>query len=311
MCSLEGLTLDNIPQLAHCATKPGSAIAAGSRFPGDICTNSTDCFGESDCSGGVCQANNPSSCSVTQECNPGTFCQFGSCTPVFGAGEQCQVDMLGACGFGGSCELDPTTGLSVCVRYFSVPNGKEVSDNQFNLCESGNVLVDEGTFTSAKYWCMPGDKSIYLPTTPKNEGDKCYYVAHEDPKNPLSATRKFDSARCGYASNGAAFCDQRKGDPQYQSYLNELKDLYSQNHLCNPLSHPEFCADLQEATGAHFNQIAKRAVLVVEEGGNARYTDNDQCTKETLTFDYWGTLDDGAYIFGVASILGATLLTVF
>ena len=82
---------------------------------------------------------------------------------------------------------------------------------------------------------MPGDVSITNPTVPRDltKGDKCFFKRHTDPTDLTAVETLKDEPRCGYNGDSYAYCNVRKGDSQFTSYLKILKNTYNSGIKCH------------------------------------------------------------------------------
>ncbi len=60
-----------------------------------------------------------------------------------------------------------------------------------------------------------------------NAGDECFYKAYLNLNSVNSESVLFGNAKCGFNKGVMAYCDQQIGDPLYQSYISDLKYMYS------------------------------------------------------------------------------------
>lgn len=128
-------------------------------FPGEPCSNSTDCWSNVLCVQGTCVGLDVgSACDEDQECDVGMFC-----SQVIGTGGKCayQLQVNGTCYSDFQCDNNlgcngiGIQNLGTCTPYFSIPNDSPVQ----NCVDNGGEGIS--------YLCMSGSCS---PTTPGVDG---------------------------------------------------------------------------------------------------------------------------------------------
>jgi len=109
--------------------------------------------------------------------------------------------------------------------------------------------------------------------------------------NLSQATPSNSTALCGFASNGLAYCDSRLGDPQYTTLINNIAVGLTRANIsmCNPMSNVLQCAAFLKNVPSTFLNNFNKAPMIVVPGGNALYSQNDECTRADLTSKYWST----------------------
>ena len=111
---------------------------------------------------------------------------------------------------------------SVCVGWLTVENGKQISIDNSQVCVSNHTFTQTISGKSTTF-CMKGDISTDNdPTSSFSTGTKCNFTHFVDPSSPQSRTPNFDIASCGFNQANYAYCNQRKGDPDYLDYLTTL-----------------------------------------------------------------------------------------
>ena len=268
--------------------------------PGDICTTSSECYGEGFCESGICNAastikNAP--CKDTLECQANQYCNENKCTPVIDDFERCDINNPG-CKYGSVCTTYQTglnfygkpvmSVLEFCIPLFSqkveYPRGDyttQIGEPNGLLCESGHFITD-----SNKYYCMNAPYKLTSITEGFEEGTECFFWAYLDKSDPHFKSKQKELAKCGFNNNNLAYCDIHAGDSPYKEYISAYKNVLSKNLSCNPKSTK--CASLYSHANAAFPALERHALYKIQPNGNANVADNDECVRDEITVDYWG-----------------------
>lgn len=288
------------------------------RFPGDVCTFSDQCYKNGHCLDGVCQAQNGNvgaTCRSTGECDVQMFCENSMCEPEKAVGSQCRNS--DECGWGVSCFTDPKNFEKRCVTLLSLPDGTEVgmSDRNAYYCQSSNVFKRE---SDSMRICSPGDVSITTYSSGLPLGEKCFYKHFNDTSNWNNYVVMSSEAQCGFNQDDKAYCPQRKGDSVYSDYIRQLTDAYAANLNCNYLSDEHYhgaldfdCAEFIAKFGkdSSFNLLHVQANFLIEENGSHIVANNPSCVKDAITAPFWFPFKDPAFAAPM-SIVGALVATL-
>lgn len=227
------------------------------------------------------------SCSVTASCQAGQYCgTTGTCIRVIERNQACSPNASPyQCGFQSTCFVNVTTSNATCQPLFSIQNGVQLTPyTPASVCMSNYTVVYIGNS-----YCMPAPVSTTSLTTGVAPGTLCTYNQWLNPMNFSATANSSTSAVCGYASNGMAYCDQRMGDGFYSTVIQNIIVSFSRMDLkfCNPMSNVLQCDAFLQQVPATFVSNYKKAMMLVMPGGNALYSQNDQCTMADLTSTYW------------------------
>jgi hypothetical protein len=101
-------------------------------FPGDNCENVSQCISGLRCENGICVgAAENATCGLSNDCNVGLYCTYGSCVPVKQFGEACDRLNQELCAFGTDCFR------GTCTKYGTVDNELSLQgSNSHYLCNS-------------------------------------------------------------------------------------------------------------------------------------------------------------------------------
>jgi len=128
----------------ECVPGPSAPGAATGLLPGDICSSNYQCLSNL-CTNGMCVGvGNTGLCpNGDSDCNPGLYCipatgtSDAICGPLLATGSTTtHCTSSSQCAMNAGCNFDPTTGLGVCVEYYSVGTGQSVSD-----CGMGSFIA--------------------------------------------------------------------------------------------------------------------------------------------------------------------------
>jgi hypothetical protein len=112
------------------------------------------------------------------------------------------------CGFLSLCTLNMTSFDYKCVPMYTISNGVQIPDFSFRfLCES-NTTVQK----SDNWYCINGFITDSTLSLGYPNGTMCNYTRFDNPLNLSQGTPFQEPAKCGFSSNGLAYCDQGKGD---------------------------------------------------------------------------------------------------
>lgn len=111
---------------------------------------------------------------------------------------------------------------------------------------------------------------------------------------------------CGYASNGMAYCDQRMGDSFYSTVVQNIRVALDRidHRFCNPMSNALQCDIFLAQVPGTFVSNYNKAMMIVVPGGNALYSQNDQCTMSDLTSIYWSSISASKFIGSILVMIG-------
>ena len=158
----------------------------GKKFPGEVCTEPTECL-SGKCPNGLCQGQPlQSACSDFANCAPGLICWSGVCTA--------QVALDGACTASWQCVNNGLCAQGRCVRFFSLALSMPILDTP-QACESG--YSENGVCRN--------------PPSNTNQPDELCYRKSDC---PLS-NGEDGECWCGFNTEGMAFCTSQPGDSEF------------------------------------------------------------------------------------------------
>ena len=81
---------------------------------------------------------------------------------------------------------------------------------------------------------MPGQLCMNSTTEGFDLGEVCYYNVYQNIMNVTEVTDiTEEDVQCGFNSGHQAYCDVKKGDPPYMTYLTLAAAFYQQDFNCS------------------------------------------------------------------------------
>ena len=190
-------------------------------YPGDKCEKYNCTYGT--CQKGVCVGKGKGeTCSQTEQCGVGLYCNQKVCTPLLKEGDKrctSDYDCLNNLG----CDKLPTATSGTCKRYFSIKDHAEVQNcNQFknSLCQS-QVCNSKNN----KYYCGSLVSSNSVPAQCEKVSD-CLSTTDE-----FFGVGYYSECKCGYNANATKYCDLFPGDEDYKEWTDTLKLWYNSSEI--------------------------------------------------------------------------------
>ena len=276
----------------------GQAPEPSPKYPGESCSNDTQCI-SGNCANGVCKGKpKAGTCSHNKDCDPGLYCSFNdNCTELIPAGSSgCISDF--ECALGAFCNTTSgQIGNHPCVPYFSGKIGDPVPPPQSSISiGSGfSYACESATYNSTSGTCVSAPKSSSFPIECTNSEKDC----------------KVDSSfqgtcSCGMNPYAKKYCSPMTGDPPGALLIDELKKIdHTNNTFCN--TERRYSVEcLMKAAGEQKLNPDFVYLRIYNFTNFARYHENDNCTKKAFNKDFW----DRVYIpgnWGKETLKNATL----
>ncbi|OMJ69173.1 hypothetical protein SteCoe_33171 [Stentor coeruleus] len=204
-----------------CYTPPAAV-----RYPGDYCTESTQCSSGT-CTNKVCTGLSiGAKCTSLYSCNPGLYCDTANTVCV------ASVPQSGVCSSTVYCQANLTCNLGICVPFYSVALNGPVNPISggygfSTVCASGFAALDSKTGATI---CMTApvspSKSVNAVCTP---GNSC-----------LDSTGTYKKA-CTCGTNGMAYCPTFEGDYASTKAIYYHKKIISYQSNCNTIMVESYC----------------------------------------------------------------------
>lgn len=197
-----------------------------------------------------------------------------------------------------------------CVQWFSIQGGNEIVvplqltgkgegvpklgseryDQLEKVCFYNNLIQDRSS-GEPKLYCMQGPQCQQSISEKQDLGFHCVYSLYHNPLNTAENTENVTQlAQCGFNDNPYAYCDMKKGDTPYLSYVALARSFYAMDFDCHVESDQGRCKaaiDKQDDQFKNFFREEKRIQYRSQPGGNANVADNDKCVKSMITKEFW------------------------
>ena len=183
------------------------------KYPGEICTQSSDCLSGHCSSSGRCVGlPQGQPCSLHGDCDVGLVC-------IGGVSKFCIQQMTegGRCTQDADCVNSCLCYNAKCSRYLSLLSGSVIGDSTAFLCASGFAL--QGV-------CLEAPRNVKAADDPCYNDRECKTVFPD-------ATTGLISCRCGLNTKGLAFCQAVPGDDEFQPFAASMRAILNVNNKCH------------------------------------------------------------------------------
>jgi len=272
-------------------------------LPGWKCSNNSDCLGDN-CTDGWCTGlPEGTECSVDMDCDLYLYCNY-TAEPSVCANAKLEGDICDADGDDEApCQFGTVCTQGICIRMMSLPIGTPVTGfDGYLACQY--LTSFEGSCSYA-YQLVGGQRSFNAT------GEQCQYSVPNTSVAPV--TKAFSS--CGYGNQGSAYCPDGLGDQE--AILNYTATQYFKKKPICHISEPALtaCDYAVEYAGILDNNQFALAQLVLQDIQDVfeypavdlplsvAIQDNDACTKQLLTYQYWSLIDSAEAVLPMAGAL--------
>ncbi|OMJ75904.1 hypothetical protein SteCoe_24844 [Stentor coeruleus] len=255
-------------------------------YPGESCTNNTDCISNI-CVSGVCKGTaQGGSCTSSSQCNVGLYCisqnYMFTCQPLIGVNEYgctSDYDCINTAG----CLFNVTGEPGICTYYYSLAIGTPI------ICNSAsglNEFCQTGTCYSTGY--SQYGNCTEAPVSKNPLGVPC--TTNSQCTGTNSYNLPFQSTcTCGYNPNGNSYCQPFLGDPPGIAFMTFIKTFLGKSgpiNLCQTTR--RYSKDCYQIYANHTNTMFNVWYLDFLNFTSFPYLiDNDQCVKDMINVDFW------------------------
>ena len=293
-------------QTIHC-TEPQMNYT--NLYPGE-----SPCYSDSNCVSGVCEnsvcvgAGFGIACNYTYECQQELGCigtvfendtveDPGQCLPLLKPNHgNCISDF--DCVNNAGCDYSFNNSYGTCKTYFSVPVG-----GQIEKCENYNSLICEYV------QCSNSDDGKSYCVQP-------FFSKSEEPVSCITGKECVDSTNnyysecsCGMNKNGISYCQLFLGNSISKNLLSTLKLWVNSYTILSCSTNRRWdLTCMKNWTPSLYDQI-KYHLLAYSNFTIVQ--DNEECTKDVFTFQYWDAFKDFNYTsIGFIFYLGISIILI-
>ncbi|OMJ70370.1 hypothetical protein SteCoe_31662 [Stentor coeruleus] len=215
-------------------------------LPGQYCTNTSECYGNYECSSNRCKGLADGSSCATGYCDVGLYCNATDkvCKSTVSTGKSCVAD--------NQCGVYAVCFNKACVKYYSLSNGKtgrvDSGDTYgySSVCSSGFAA----TFAGPEVLCTEAPMSAGKVGASCNPGDACMSTMNSYVK----------TCQCGF--DGNSYCPSFEGDFYLQQAIINFKKLQSSSINCGAdVGIDSLCVwDSSSMLGAYYNYYSNITV---------------------------------------------------
>jgi hypothetical protein len=201
-----------LPASSYCVSSTSQTVYS---WPGEPCNPEKCAFGY--CNGLICVGKSANdSCSVSDECDPGLFCQSGICSYLIPYN-------FGPCSSDFECASSAACDGGVCVKYFS----KYEAEQTQCLNNESNACADQSCFQG---YCLGGLNSDH------GQAQKCSSeldCSSSKYSMPIFPAEFYAGCQCGL--DAQQYCAVMTGDQAAIDYRSSLNDWVNSGGMqqCN------------------------------------------------------------------------------
>ena len=188
--------------------------AAGSAYPGEACTQNSECITNLCTSGACLGALRTAACTKTSDCQPGLWCAPSlTCQPLLPTSFNCTETS--------QCILGAVCDQGACTDILSLEDGAKVEkcpETRVNLkCRSATCQNVGGLFTE-DLECVAAPESVHSNPYKCSSDAMCSGY-----QGTVAVPGK---CVCGYNAKGQSYCQGHTGDKDSTNFLSALKKFY-------------------------------------------------------------------------------------